>query len=268
VAKQLTLWNGKGPKKQPSPRELVRKATAREKAKAKQAAAATEKPKRRSKPVTPKSKGWDKASDSARMEWFRDQLYRLAQRAEKLPRGITRWGVYDTRGQDEFQTSAAHLLTLVRRPLEAAYVREALKEYGTVPTVRYPKLGDVFFRWSSALAEAFGRVAARYPGDVGQYRQLGSQHEWWRVDAIDDNGNGGAVQRLMPYLNTVGSGPRIRWFERPDHDALRGHPRHVKWEWTVPAAAFAQPAEIKPILNMQGVFYPLWDGRPVQLLEE
>jgi hypothetical protein len=80
------------------------------------------------KGIKPGSKAWDKAPDNERMAYFRNALYQLSQ--QKNPH----------RAEDQ----KIALILAVERPLEKAYVCEALKEYGKVGKVRHPKIGDVY----------------------------------------------------------------------------------------------------------------------------
>lgn len=77
----------------------------------------------------PGAKGWAKASDKVRMEYFRDALYRLAQQ----------------KSDDKAQDQRMDLILDVERPLERSYVCAALKEYGKVPKVRRLKVGDILY---------------------------------------------------------------------------------------------------------------------------
>jgi hypothetical protein len=120
--------------------------------------------------VAPGRKGWSSASDSVRLEYFRDALYRLGLKPK----------VADT---TKIRT---RLLLEVERPLEAAYVLQALGAYGPVPKVRRPQVGDIFHappgdfhRWFLLVGfdEAYGKKAVQ-----GVFQQLGSFAGRWTRD--------------------------------------------------------------------------------------
>jgi hypothetical protein len=84
---------------------------------------------KKDKGLRPGAKDWDKASERARIQYFRNTLYQLAKETN------------DRKATD----IRLRLILAVERPLEKSYVCEALKEYGKVPKVRRAKVGDIFY---------------------------------------------------------------------------------------------------------------------------